>query len=155
NLAQLAQRVVGTLQVTGEGHQHELVLQTQEVWVDADSTRIEQVLSNLLSNALKYTPVNGRVEIDVRPMGSQAVLEVRDTGVGIAPALLPRIFDLFVQGERTLDRRAGGLGIGLTLVRRLVELHGGTVTAASSPSGSVFTVNLKAVSAPSVASIVV
>jgi len=155
NLAQLAQRVVGTLQVTGEGHQHELVLQTQDVWVDADSTRIEQVLSNLLSNALKYTPVNGRVEIDVRQVGSQALLEVRDTGVGIAPALLPRIFDLFVQGERTLDRRAGGLGIGLTLVRRLVEMHGGNVTATSSPSGSVFTVKMPAVQAPAVANIVV
>jgi PAS domain S-box-containing protein len=148
NLATLVQRAVATVEVTGEAHDHELKLQLQEVWVDADSTRIEQVLNNLLTNALKYTPAGGRIEVEVSAEGPRACLQVRDTGVGIPTALLPRIFDLFVQGERTLDRRAGGLGIGLTLVRRLVELHGGTIAAASSPTGTTFTMYLPAVEAP-------
>ncbi len=148
NLAALVQRAVATVEVTGEAQRHELKLQLQEVWVDADSTRIEQVVNNLLTNALKYTPAGGRIEVEVSSDGARAKLQVRDTGVGIPPTLLPRIFDLFVQGERTLDRRAGGLGIGLTLVRRLVELHGGTISADSSPAGSTFTVQLPAVQAP-------
>ena len=148
NLATLVQRAVATVEVTGEAHQHDLKLQLHEVWIDADSTRIEQVLNNLLTNALKYTPAGGRIDVEVACDGPRARLQVRDTGVGIPPALLPRIFDLFVQGERTLDRRAGGLGIGLTLVRRLVELHGGMISAISSPGGSTFIVQLPAVQAP-------
>jgi CheY-like chemotaxis protein len=106
------------------------------------------VVNNLLTNALKYTPAGGSIAVRVSRDSEQAVLEVSDTGVGIHPALLPKIFDLFVQAERTLDRRAGGLGIGLTLVRRLVELHGGSVGAMSSSTGTVFTVRLPAVEAP-------
>jgi PAS domain S-box-containing protein len=148
NLATLVQRAVATVEVTGEAQDHEVKLQLNDVWIDADSTRIEQVMNNLLTNALKYTPAGGCIEVEVSADGPRARLQVRDTGVGIPPALLPRIFDLFVQGERTLDRRAGGLGIGLTLVRRLVELHGGTISATSSPAGSSFTVHLPAVQAP-------
>jgi signal transduction histidine kinase len=149
DLAQLVQRVVSTLQVTGESAHHELRLNLHEAWIDADATRIEQVLTNLVTNALKYTPAGGRVGITVRTVdGGLVVLEVNDNGAGIPSDLLPRVFDLFVQGERTPDRRAGGLGIGLTLVRRLVELHGGTVQASSSPAGSVFTVQLPAADAP-------
>jgi CheY-like chemotaxis protein len=118
------------------------------VWIDADATRIEQVMSNLVTNALKYTPAGGRIAVRVHRQGDQALLEVSDNGPGIPPTLLPRIFDLFVQGERTLDRRTGGLGIGLTLARRLVELHGGTIDAQSSPSGSTFSVRLPAIEAP-------
>ncbi|HXE38935.1 MAG TPA: ATP-binding protein, partial [Azonexus sp.] len=148
NLVSLVERLVATMQLTGIADRHQLDLALDEVWIDADPTRIEQVVNNLLTNALKYTPAGGRIEVRVGGDGGQAVLEVRDTGVGIHPALLPKVFDLFVQAERTLDRRAGGLGIGLTLVRRLVELHGGTVGAASSAAGTVFTVRLPAIEAP-------
>jgi len=119
------------------------------VWIDADATRIEQVTNNLLTNAVKYTPAGGAIELRVSAEDGHAVLRVKDSGVGIAPNLLPHIFDLFVQGERTLDRRAGGLGIGLTLVRRLVQLHGGTIEARSTPGqGSEFTVRLPAIEPP-------
>jgi PAS domain S-box-containing protein len=150
NLAQLVTRAVATLQVTGEAREHTLSVHADDAWVEADTTRIEQVTTNLLTNALKYTPAGGRIEIDVGNDAGQAVLRVKDSGIGIAATLLPRIFDLFVQGERTLERRAGGLGIGLTLVRRLVQLHGGTIEAHSAPGqGSLFTVRLAAVAAPS------
>jgi nitrogen-specific signal transduction histidine kinase/CheY-like chemotaxis protein len=157
DLGALVERLIGTLRVTGAMAQHTLVTGLQEVWVEADVTRIEQVVSNLLGNAAKYTPPGGRIEVIVRsepaPDGEdgaprEAVLDVRDTGVGIAPELLPRVFDLFVQGERSLDRRAGGLGVGLTLVRRLVELHGGTVGVQSSAAGSTFRVRLPAQPTP-------
>jgi signal transduction histidine kinase/CheY-like chemotaxis protein len=120
------------------------------VWIDADETRIEQVLGNLLGNALKFTPADGRVTVVVDVEGSEAVLRVEDTGAGIPPDLLPRIFDLFVQGQTTLHRREGGLGIGLTLVRRLVDLHRGRIEAASAGPGrgSAFTVRLPAVRPP-------
>jgi nitrogen-specific signal transduction histidine kinase/CheY-like chemotaxis protein len=148
-LSALVQRLLSTLQLTGQTQQHDLQLQLQEgVWVDADATRIEQVVNNLLTNALKYTPEGRRIEVQLAREGAEAVLEVRDHGLGIPAALLPRIFDLFVQGERTLDRRAGGLGIGLTLVRRLVELHGGTVGVESSSEGSTFRVRLPAMEPP-------
>jgi PAS domain S-box-containing protein len=152
NLASLVERLVATIRLTGGADQHELNVELNDAWIEADVTRIEQVVNNLLTNALKYTPAGGRIDLRVGlrtdDRGERAELEVRDTGVGIPPALLPKIFDLFVQAERALDRRAGGLGIGLTLVRRLVELHGGTVAARSSPAGTVFTVRLPAVKAP-------
>jgi CheY-like chemotaxis protein len=100
---------------------------------------------------MKFTPPGGSITVTVGRDDLDAVLEVKDTGIGISAEALPRIFDLFVQGERTLDRAQGGLGIGLTLVRRLVELHGGTVQASSEVGkGSVFTVRLPAVHPPAV-----
>jgi CheY-like chemotaxis protein len=109
---------------------------------------LEQVVSNLLDNALKYTPPGGRVEVTILAEGTDAVLRVRDTGVGIPQDMLPRIFDLFVQANQTLDRSEGGLGLGLTLVRRLVELHGGSVSASSAGpnGGSEFVVRLPRIS---------
>ncbi len=113
------------------------------VWVSVDAARIAQVVVNLLVNAAKYTDKGGRIWLSVRREGSGVVLAVRDTGMGIAPELLPGIFDLFTQGARSLDRSQGGLGVGLSLVRRLVELHGGTVTAHSIVGeGSEFIVHL-------------
>jgi CheY-like chemotaxis protein/anti-sigma regulatory factor (Ser/Thr protein kinase) len=106
------------------------------------------VLTNLIANALRYTPGGARIEVTVRRQGDDSVVEVKDNGPGIPAELLPTIFDLFVQGDRTLDRPKGGLGIGLTLVRRLVELHQGTVTAESSGQGSCFTVRLPNAPAP-------
>jgi two-component system CheB/CheR fusion protein len=112
--------------------------------VFGDPTRLQQVQANLLSNASKYSPVGGRVRFEVRREGREAVIRVSDEGRGIDRDILPKIFDLFVQGHRTLDRSEGGLGIGLTLLRSLVTLHDGTVEADSDgpEQGSVFTVRL-------------
>jgi PAS domain S-box-containing protein len=120
------------------------------VWIEADEIRLEQVLSNLLGNAVKFTPAGGRVTVEVSARDGQAVLRVEDTGAGIAADLLPRIFDLFVQGQAGLQRPATGLGIGLTLVRRLVDLHGGHIEAASEGPGrgSVFTVRFPLITPP-------
>jgi CheY-like chemotaxis protein/anti-sigma regulatory factor (Ser/Thr protein kinase) len=137
-----------TLAITGEAKDHQLHLALDDAWIDGDAVRMEQVVSNLLTNAIKYTPAGRAIHVSVRTEPPSAVLQVQDAGMGIPPALLPHIFDLFVQGQRTLDRRAGGLGIGLTLVRRLVELHGGTVGVESSDEGSRFTVRLPAMAAP-------
>jgi PAS domain S-box-containing protein len=112
--------------------------------VDGDHTRLVQIVANLLTNAAKYTPEGGRIEVQLDAHEDQAVLRVHDNGSGIGPDLLPVVFDLFTQGSRTLDRAQGGLGLGLALVRKLVELHGGNVTAASPGpgQGSTFTVKL-------------
>ena len=91
-----------------------------------DPARLEQVLVNLLTNAAKYTDEGGRIWLTVSLEGPDVVLRIRDTGIGISAELLPRIFNLFAQAHRSLDRSEGGLGIGLTLVRKLVEMHGGT-----------------------------
>jgi CheY-like chemotaxis protein len=114
------------------------------VRVVGDPTRLEQVVSNLLDNAAKYTPPGGRVEVAIMADGPDAVLTVRDTGVGIHRDALPTIFDLFVQARQTLDRAQGGLGLGLTIVKRLMDLHGGTISASSAgPNlGSEFSVRL-------------
>jgi PAS domain S-box-containing protein len=121
-------------------------LPAEPVYVEADPTRLQQVVGNLLSNAAKYTDPGGTILLTARQEGGELVLRVRDTGIGIAPEMLPKIFDLFVQAERRLDRSQGGLGIGLTLVRRLVEMHGGTVAAHSDGpgKGSEFVVRLPA-----------
>jgi CheY-like chemotaxis protein/anti-sigma regulatory factor (Ser/Thr protein kinase) len=133
------------------GHQFSVVVPPAPVWVEGDMTRLAQVIANLLNNAAKYTEAVGTVSLTVRPEGQFATVTVRDTGVGISPELLPRIFDVFVQGNRTSERSQGGLGIGLTLARRLVELHKGKVTASSpgTGQGSEFVVALPLASAPS------
>src|SRR5207244_12378006 len=101
------------------------------VRLGADAVRLVQVLANLLGNAAKYTRPRGSIWLTAERVGDEVMVRVRDTGVGLPPALLPRIFDLFVQGDASLDRTPGGLGIGLTLVHALVELHGGRVEARS------------------------
>ncbi|HEY7312421.1 MAG TPA: PAS domain-containing protein [Gemmataceae bacterium] len=127
-------------------HQLTVSLPPQSLRVEADPTRLEQVLTNLLNNAAKYTDPGGRIWLTAQRIGGEVVLRVRDTGIGIAPTMLSRIFDLFVQAERRLDRSQGGVGIGLTLVKKLVELHGGTVEAHSAGPGrgSEFVVRLPA-----------
>ncbi|HUG54553.1 MAG TPA: PAS domain S-box protein [Vicinamibacteria bacterium] len=118
--------------------------------VDGDATRLSQVVLNLLNNAAKYTPDGGHVWVDLRARDDAAELSVRDDGIGISAELLPRVFDLFIQSERTLDRSEGGLGIGLTMVQRLVALHHGTVAAHSAGpgQGSEFVVRLPLAQAP-------
>ncbi len=124
------------------------------LFVDADQVRFEQVVVNLLANAIKYTPANGHIEVSTSCDGDDVVVRFSDSGVGIAADMVDRVFDLFSQVEGTLDRAQGGMGIGLTLVRSLVELHGGTVTAASPGlgKGSVFTVRLPRAATTSTAS---
>jgi signal transduction histidine kinase/ActR/RegA family two-component response regulator len=123
---------------------------TESAWVDGDAVRIEQVLTNLVANAVKYTPSGGRIRVAVRADGADAVLTVEDSGFGISPSLLPFIFDMYVQADQTIERARGGLGIGLALVRRLVELHGGTVAASSDGEGhgSTFSVRLTKIPSP-------
>jgi two-component system CheB/CheR fusion protein len=120
------------------------------LWADADSTRIAQVVGNLLGNALKFTPRGGKVELTLRDEQGWALLRVRDSGVGIAAGIVERLFQPFTQAEQTLDRSHGGLGLGLALVKGLVELHGGSATAASDGAGrgAEFTVRLPLASAP-------
>jgi CheY-like chemotaxis protein/anti-sigma regulatory factor (Ser/Thr protein kinase) len=112
--------------------------------VKGDPARLAQIVSNLLTNAAKYTPPGGRVTIAAAREGADVVLRVQDTGIGIAPDVLPHVFDLFVQGGQSIDRAQGGLGLGLSIVKSLVERHGGTVSAHSDgPNrGSEFVVTL-------------
>jgi len=123
-------------------------LPAEPIWLHADPARLEQVVVNLLNNAAKYTDDGGQIWLSTQQEGGEVLLLVRDNGAGITPELLPHIFDLFTQANRTLDRSQGGLGIGLSLVQKLVELHGGTVEAHSVGlgQGSEFIVRLPALS---------
>ncbi len=139
---------VETVRLLIEQHRHVLAvrLPPSPIWIDGDSTRLEQVIVNLLNNAAKYTDEGGRIWLTLQQEGNEAVPQVRDSGVGIAPELMPHIFDLFTQAERSLARSQGGLGIGLSLVQRLVEMHGGKVAATSVlGQGSEFVVRLPVV----------
>src|SRR5437879_3099797 len=139
-----ARRAVATLRAAGVTERHDVSVEGRPVWVTGDATRLEQVVTNLVSNALKFTPAGGTIRVWAGVEGDEALLRVSDSGVGMSPELLPRIFDLFVQGDQPPERASGGLGIGLTLVRQLMELHGGRVEARSAGAGqgSVFTIRL-------------
>jgi two-component system CheB/CheR fusion protein len=127
-----------------------LTLPESPLWLEGDPTRLVQVVGNLLNNAVKYTPPGGRIRVTGAQEGDQIVLRVSDNGDGIPAEVLPRVFDPFVQGARSLDRSGGGLGVGLTLARTLVELHGGTLTASSDGPGrgSEFVLRLPAARGP-------
>jgi signal transduction histidine kinase/ActR/RegA family two-component response regulator len=148
DLVAIARDALQTSRPFVEASQHEvsISLPPEPLFVEADPARLEQVLTNLLNNAVKYTPSGGQIGITIARVGEEAVVRVRDTGAGISADFLPRVFDLFAQAQRSLDRSEGGLGIGLTLVRRLVEMHGGSVEAYSAGpgQGSEFTVRLPA-----------
>jgi len=150
DLAEAVQRGVATLAASGRSAHHRVTLDLEPVWANVDDTRLEQVVANLVGNALRFTPPDGTIAVTLRAAGGEAVLEVRDSGMGIAPEMLPRVFDMFVQGARGSDGGPGGLGLGLTLVQRIAELHDGTVEAASDGPGrgSVFTLRLPAMPAP-------
>jgi PAS domain S-box-containing protein len=145
-LAEVVARAVETTRPLIESHEHTLVLEVspEPTRLHADPTRLAQVIANLLNNATKYTEKGGRITLRAGREGSEAVVRVSDTGAGIPADVLPRVFDLFAQAERTLDRAQGGLGIGLTLVKSLVEQHGGRVEAFSEGPGhgSEFVVRL-------------
>jgi signal transduction histidine kinase len=134
-LDELARGCVEVFQSSDRLQGRILTVDTEPVTIQADPARIEQILGNLVSNALKFTAPDGRIRVEVREEGGRGVLRVQDDGIGIEPALLPRVFDLFTQGERKLDRAEGGLGIGLTLVRTLAQLHGGTAEMRSDGVG--------------------
>jgi CheY-like chemotaxis protein/two-component sensor histidine kinase len=122
-------------QLDGRSIALEVALPPEPVWLDADATRMAQVVGNLLHNAAKFTPAGGAVCVTLSALGGQAELAVRDTGIGIDAQDLPRLFEPFAQGDQGLARSAGGLGLGLALVKGLVELHGGRVRAASDGPG--------------------
>jgi signal transduction histidine kinase/CheY-like chemotaxis protein len=130
--------------IEASGHELTVTLPPEPVSLDADLNRLAQVFANLLNNAAKYTEPAGQIRLSAERQGSEVVVKVRDTGIGISGEVLPRVFDIFTQGDRSLERAQGGLGIGLSLVRGLVELHGGSVAAHSAGlgQGSEFTVRL-------------
>ena len=144
DLRALADRTLDALRASGQLNQHQFAVQGEPVMVEADAARMEQVLTNLVINAIKYTNAGGNVRVEVEADEERARLRVIDDGIGIEPELLRHLFDVFVQGDQALDRAQGGLGLGLTLVRRLTELQGGTVRAFSDGpgKGSMFSVEL-------------
>ncbi len=136
DLANLVSGCLETFRATGRTAGYRFSVDLAPAWVDGDPTRLEQITSNLLDNAIKYTPAGGNIDIHIEQTADEVVLTVRDSGVGIPAELLPHVFDVFVQGAISIDRSQGGLGIGLSLVRRLVELHGGSVSAQSEGCGN-------------------
>jgi PAS domain S-box-containing protein len=141
----IVERAVETARPLIDQRRHEFTvsLPPDPIWLYADAARLEQVVTNLLTNAVKYTNEGGHIRLSVQQEGDKAVLRVRDTGLGITLDFLPHVFDLFTQAERSSDRSQGGLGIGLALVKRLVEMHEGTVSVSSTlGQGSEFVVSL-------------
>jgi len=153
NLAESVKASIAAIASGNASNQGRIDLVSEPVWVSGDPVRLEQIVGNLVSNALKFTRGEGVISVGVGREGDDAVLRVADQGIGIPAEMLPKIFDLFVQAHHTIDRSRGGLGIGLTLVRRLAELHGGTVHADSlgDGHGSTFTVRMPTVAAPKLA----
>jgi signal transduction histidine kinase/CheY-like chemotaxis protein len=152
NLAESVRAQVTAIASGNPDNHGRIDLVSEPVWVSGDPVRLEQIVGNLVSNALKFTRGDGVISVFVGCDGDDAVLRVADQGIGIPADMLPKIFDLFVQAHHTIDRSCGGLGIGLTLVRRLAELHGGSANAASDGDGrgSTFTVRMPTVAAPKV-----
>jgi signal transduction histidine kinase len=149
DLASIVQHAVETSRSLIEAGGHELTvhLPPGTIYVDADVIRLAQVFANLLNNAAKYTEQGGQITLTVERQDSQAIVSVRDTGVGIPAHMLPKVFEMFTQVDRSLERSQGGLGIGLSLVKGLVEMHGGSVEAHSAGHGmgSEFVVRLPVV----------
>jgi CheY-like chemotaxis protein len=147
----MVQRYVELAASLGRLEGRQISVDASPVAIRGDAVRVEQILNNLIVNAMKFTAPGGKIRIAVTDENGQAVLRVQDDGVGIASDMLPRVFDAFTQGERKLDQGKGGLGIGLTLVRRLAELQGGTVHAhsAGDGEGSEFVVRFPAIDEPS------
>ncbi len=130
--------------IHAKGHELTVTQARERLYVHGDPTRLTQVVANLLNNAAKYTPQGGKILLSTERIGDEVAIRVKDNGLGIASDMLPRIFEMFVQADNSLNRSQGGLGIGLTLVKSLVEMHGGTVEATSDGlgKGSEFTVRL-------------
>jgi len=144
DLAEVAARSVDAMRTSGRLNTHTIQIAASRALVEADVARTDQIITNLLVNAVKYTDPGGEIVVKVGIENDQAFVRVADNGIGISPELLPRLFEVFVQGRQALDRAQGGLGVGLALVRKLAELQGGTVEARSPGpgGGSTFTVRL-------------
>ena len=150
NLAECLQRCVDGLKAAQRVKGHSINISAESVWINADPVRIEQILINLIGNALKFSPLGSVINVDLQQTRSLAVLHVQDQGTGMTPELISQVFEPFVQGPAPVSGDHGGLGVGLALVKQLVELHGGTVTVASAGlnQGSTFTCQFPAVPAP-------
>jgi signal transduction histidine kinase len=148
DLRTVVDRCVATIRSAGRGENHDIRVEGGPALVLGDPVRLEQVVDNLVDNSVKYTPPDGQIRISVKTMDRQATVTVRDTGVGIGGDLLPRVFELFTQAPQGVDRRLGGLGIGLAIVKAIVELHGGTVHAQSSGPGGGTDVTVRLPLAP-------
>lgn len=146
DLAAKIMRVLETCRppIEEAGHQLCVSLPKEVLWVDGDRVRLQQILENLLINAIKYTKPGGRIDVSLRAEEGEAVIRIRDTGVGIAPEMLPKIWEMFAQADNSSDQARSGLGIGLSLARQLVHLHAGRIDGASEGSGkgSEFTMRL-------------
>jgi signal transduction histidine kinase len=146
DLREVVQRAVEAVMLAHAHRKHQVsvALPAEPIWLDADAIRMEQVVVNLLSNAANYTQDGGRIEVKAARAQDRAELRVADSGMGIAPELLPRVFDLFVRSDTAREHAQNGLGIGLNIVKRIVDLHGGSVEARSAGpgAGSEFVVSL-------------
>jgi PAS domain S-box-containing protein len=151
-LAEIVNRAVEIARPLIDGQQHQFVrsLPSEPIWLDADPVRLAQAISNLLANAAKYTELRGTIRLSAETSGEEAVIRVQDNGIGIDAATLPRIFDLFAQAERSIDRSQGGLGLGLTVAKSLIETHGGSISARSEGpgKGSEFAIRMPVVRTP-------
>ena len=138
DLRQTVAQAVDTVRpsVEGRGHQLEVTVPPESLALDADPARLEQVLTNLLNNSVKYMEPGGRIWVTAEALGSDVVMRVRDSGIGIDAEMLPHVFDPYWQLDRTLDHSQGGLGIGLALVRKLADMHGGSVSASTALDGA-------------------
>jgi signal transduction histidine kinase len=147
DFGEVVENMLGSWRAAKRFERHRISHAIAPVWIHADRTRVEQIVSNLLDNALKFTPPGRRIDVTLRHTAGEAVLQVGDEGEGLTTAAMERIFDLFAQGEQGLDQRKRGMGIGLALVKRLSEMHGGTVSVSSKgpDQGALFTVRLPAI----------
>jgi signal transduction histidine kinase len=141
--------------VEAAGHRLSIEMPAKPIWLDADATRVAQVLSNVLNNAAKYTPRGGRIELAAQSSGDKVVVRISDTGIGIPKIMLTHIFEMFAQAEQSMDRAQGGLGLGLSLAKRLVEMHDGSIEALSEGPGygSTFVIRLPIAKAPPIAAV--
>ena len=142
-LAAMVHAAVDTLYAAGRVGQCDIGIESEPAWIDADRTRLDQIIGNVIGNALKFSSLRGRIDISVACEGGEAIWTVRDFGIGISAELMPNIFDAFVQGAAQADHALGGLGIGLNLVHQLVALHGGTIDVRSAGTGTGTTVEVR------------
>ncbi|GGC67772.1 response regulator [Undibacterium terreum] len=144
NMREIVLSCLESLRASRPVDSYQWQIDEKDAWIEADLTRIEQIITNLIDNAIKYTPAGGTITLESSVDNGQTSLTISDSGIGISKELLPRIFDIFVQGENSLDRAKGGLGVGLALVRQLVELHGGSILVSSDGEnlGSSFTISM-------------
>lgn len=156
-LSRVISRALQTARPLLDAHRHQVTqcLPASSVWLEADPVRLTQVFANLLNNAAKYTPPGGQIRVNARNVPEGVVIEVCDNGIGMEQELVPQVFELFAQANRSIDRSQGGLGIGLTVCKNLIEMHGGSIAASSAGSGrgSEFVVRMPVIARPDISSL--